>query len=238
MKKIILFLVLSVLFGRLDAQPDFMKEFGIGFLAPEGGAGQLRINFPYARFDLFMKPGGPSVGKIYKKDLLNLMYCFGSSGSEFRTAEADIVCLPGKAYCLKVYGEESGYYKVLLNSTGAGYWISAKELGYLRYNCLRWEAFFPASKMAFYPVAFPGLNLREGPKQESKKLSLMKGKNWVITFTGEITGLWCACKAVRYGSIPCGGSAPGKPLEEYSGWIKISDDTGFPNIWFHEKDCP
>jgi len=240
MKKhiIILFIFLYMLSDALAQQENYAK-FGIGYLVAEQGLQEFSINFPNASFDLFVTPNGKKAGTIYKKDFINLMYQFNTGASAFRVKNEDLAEFTGKTFCLKYFEKQDGFLKILVNSTGKGYWISEKELKYLRIISISWLEYFIQQKGDFYPAIEIGLNLREKPKAESKKIALLKGDYFVIRLNGNTEGFWAEAEVKKFATRPCKSADPAtlKPEAIMNGWVKILDDSGAPNIWFHVKGC-
>ena len=240
MKKhiIILFVFLCVLSDAL-AQKENYAKFGLGYLVAEKGLQEFSINFPNASFDLFVAPNGKKAGTIYKKDFINIMYQVNNGTSAFRVKNEDMVEFPDKTYCLKYFEQQNGFLKILVNSTGKGYWISEKELKYLRIISISWIEYFVKQKGNYYPAIEIGLNLREKPKTESKKIALLKGDYFIIRLNGNIEGFWAEAEVKKYAMRPCKSANPAslKPDAVMNGWVKILDDSGVPNIWFHVNEC-
>ncbi|HNW70012.1 MAG TPA: hypothetical protein PKI01_06395 [Bacteroidales bacterium] len=236
------FIILFVFWCALSdtmAQKENYARFGIGYLVAEKGLQAYAINFPNAAFDLFSAPGSKKVGTIYKKDFINLMYQVNTGTSAFRVKNEDLAEFPGKSFCLKYFEQEDGFLKILVNSTGKGYWIMEKELKYLRINSQSWFEYFVKQKGDYFPVIDIGLNLREKPKAESKKIALLKGDCFMIRLTGTIEGFWAEAEVKKYAARPCKSAdlSSLSPDVVMNGWIKILDDSGVPNIWFHVNGC-
>jgi len=234
-----------ILFVFLYALPDTVAQnenyskYGIGYLVAEKGLQASSINFPNASFDLFSASGGKKAGTIYKKDFINLMYQASAGTSAFRVKNEDMAEFPGKTFCLKYFEQKDGFLKILVNSTGKGYWLSVKELKYLRISSISWFEYFVKQKGDFFPAIDIGLNLREKPNAESKKIALLKGDHFIIRLTGNTDGLWAEAEVRKYGTRPCKSAdvASLTPDAIMKGWVKILDDTGVPNIWFHINGC-
>ncbi len=232
-------LILAGCFISSFSQNMNYQKFGIGYIAPDKDIAPLNINFPYAEFVLYDRPNGNKIGKIYKKDWLNLVYSFTTNNKIFRIKNEDMVEFTGKAYCMKYFEAKDNFLKVMVNSHSGGCWISMKELAYLRIVYQSWSDYIQSKKEGFYPAVDIGLNLREKPDAKSKKVDLMKGDEYLITLSGQMDGLWAEVNVKKYGSRPCKVKdvSQMKPLRELKGWIKAVDDAGIPNIWFHTEGC-
>jgi hypothetical protein len=237
MKKIS-FLLLLFCLPLLNSAQDGLSRWGCGCILPAQGAGSWKIHFPYARVQLYLSPGGSVAGYIYKDDVVNLM--FSPAGKiPVRVSEKDLAETALKGFCLKVYARENGFVKILLHSTGRGLWLSEKELSLLRYGYTGWMDFLIARKDYYHPVAEAGLNLREKPQTSAKKLTLLRGDHYEIVLTGNSEGLWAEAEVKKYVQRPC-SQADRKSLkatEEYKGWLKLTDDSGYPNVWFYTYKC-
>lgn len=240
MKRIIIiwFFVFSFL-ARIPAQNPNYAKYGIGYLYSEKGLQTLSINFPNAEFELFDSPGGKKTGVIFKKDFINLMYKNEIKKTVFRVKNEDMVEFADKTYCLKYFEQSGDYLKILVNSTGKGYWISIKELKYLRIISQSWFDYFLEQKKGFYPAIDIGLNIREKPDVKSRKIALLKSDYYYIKLSGTTEGMWAEAEVIKYDTRPCKSKDPAslKAGSKISGWIKIIDDTGVPNIWFHCNGC-
>lgn len=240
MKKQFVFFFVFLFFTQwANSQSSDLEKYGIGFLIPEKGAQELCINFPAAVFDLYDTPGGNKIGTLYKKNFANLMYSLQKNAASFRIRNEDMAEFQNKTFCLKYFEEKNGFLKVLANSTGRGFWISKKDLGYLRITTKSWFDFFVEKKESFYPSIDIGLNLREKHEAKSKKIALLKGDYYLVNLTGKTEGLWAEVIVKKYNFLPCKAKDINtlKPVSEQSGWIKIVDDSGTPNIWFHTHGC-
>jgi hypothetical protein len=217
------------------AQEEFPRS-GIGVLVPDKGISSLHINFPLAEFELFDAPAGKPVGKLWKKNSLNLVYSV-AAGQTYRVADDDLTEFQKMGFCLKIFASEKGYVKVLENSTGKGYWLSVKEINYLRFQPKIWLDLLINLKQVCVPVVDMGVNLRKQPKTGDNKILLVKGSRYGIVFTGATEDLWAEVTVKRFGKTPCRKPESNeKALEEWTGWIKVIDDSGVPNVWL-APDC-
>lgn len=213
--------------------------WGAGIVIPEKGISELAINMPYTSFELLDSPGGKKAGTIFMKNSLNLVYSLNSKMIVCRVSADDITEVAAHGYCLKYYQAQGDFIKVLQASTGTGLWLSRTELKYLHLAPQDWFSFLVTRKSGFHPVVDIGLNLRQEPDAAGKKIVLMKGDRYMIDLDGQTDGLWAKVTVKRFASRPCASSDPAglTPLEQLSGWIKIVDDKGFPNIWFYPHGC-
>lgn len=238
MKKLI-FLIFMLSGIALQAQENYLKLYGMGFLTPVKGAEKLNINFPNAKIALYEHPQGNKCGYIYKKDLLNVVYQVNGGKQAYGIALQDMTEFEKKNYCLKFFEQRNGFVKVILNSNGRGYWISEKELGYLNYTALTWLSYLNQRKTGLHPLHQAGVNMRAAPDAKSKKIELLKGDRYLIDLTGNTEGMWAECNCRKYDVRPCKYKSPGtlKPIAQYKGWIKLTDDGGYPNLWFYIDGC-
>jgi hypothetical protein len=238
MKKIVVFCFLMVALLGVEAQEGPVPSSGIGIIFPEKNINERCLNFPLARIELFDAPGGEKAGFITKKNSLNLMYQVAAQNFPFRVQDKDLAELAPLAYCLKIFAREGDFVKVLVNSTKNGYWISLKEIGYLRFSAMLWIDWMKTQKGLFYPMVDMGINLRSAANPQSNKLALLKGPLFAIQLTGKTEGSWAEVTASRYASPPCKNTGSNAaPIETKSGWLKVLDDAGMPNIWFYPRGC-
>jgi hypothetical protein len=224
-------------FTTLRAQEGPFASSGMGFIYPEKGVREWTLNFPLAKIELFDGPSGKSVGSIIKKNSLNILYQINAKGFPYRVADKDLVELLPHGYCLKFFEIRDNFVKVLVNSTGRGYWISLKEMAYLRYKSMNWVTWMKSSKEVFYPMVDVGINLRSAPDQKSNKVELLKGNHYAITLSGNTEGSWAEASVSYYAVPPCKGNQKVAASKVMQGWIKVIDDAGMPNIWYYPQGC-
>lgn len=238
MRKILYLLSLFLTVSVACAQEGPFTSSGTGIIFPEKGVMERAINFPLAQIELLDAPGGHKIGFIFKKNSLNLMYQVVGNEAPFRVKDKDLAELAPLGFCLKIFAAEKNFVRVLVNSTGRGCWISLDELGYLRYSAKDWMTWMSSQKCLFYPMVDVGVNLRSAPDAQSTKLALLKGLSYGITLSGKTEGYWAEVSAARYASAPCKNpSSVANPLETQTGWLKILDDAGTPNIWCFPRGC-
>ncbi len=239
MKKIVFLIIGFLMFVyQGTAQEGPYLSSGIGVICPEKGINTRTLNFPQAPIELLDAAGGKKVGFIIKKNSLNIMYQLDGNGFPYRVADKDLAEMTPLGYCLKIFQREGDFVKVLVNSTGRGYWISLKELGYLRFNSICWIDWMKTQKVIFAPMVDVGINLRVSADAESRKIALLKGPLYGIVLTGNTEGSWAEATVSRYSTNPCksSGLTP-KAIETQSGWLKVIDDGGMPNIWYFPRGC-
>jgi hypothetical protein len=232
------FASLALIFGFLSvictAQEGPRPESGTGVLVPGTGIQSFHINFPLVELDL-MKPGvaWSQAGKIVRMNSLNLMYSVNSSGAAFRVSDRDLVELEPKGYCLKIFDRKGGYVRVLKNSSRSEFWINISHLDYIRYKPMNWMEYFLSHPQVYLCQVDMGLNLRTQPGPEGSRVLLVKGNHYGIILSGKTDGYWAEAKVQRFSTEPYRQIDKNpKAQEEWTGWIKIVDDAGYPNIWF------
>ncbi|MEI6764231.1 MAG: hypothetical protein WCM76_01240 [Bacteroidota bacterium] len=234
---VFLFILPALIFiGHVTAQNS---GWGSGIIIPEKGIQTMHINMPLASFGLFDTPGGKKAGTIFMKNSVNVVYSLEQKMIVCRVKDEDLAEVAAAGWCLKYYGEQGDFVKILVQSTGIGLWISKTELNYLHLKPETWLDFMLAKKTGFYPNIDIGLNLRLEPDAGSKKIVLMKGDHYLIDLDGETDGAWAKATVKKYSTRPCKAASSDNlsAQETLHGWIKIVDDKGFPNIWFYPRGC-
>lgn len=134
-------------------------------------------------------------------------------------------------------------YVLLFKNTSQECWVDVKDIAESNFRMLGWKEYFIERRDLPAHVNEPGLNLREGPYADAKKLLTVKGDEMEIILTGFDGGFcegpWCKVKVKVYKKSPCTTSEPeSKNLKkEYEGWIKLVDDNGMPNVHINTKGC-
>lgn len=132
---------------------------------------------------------------------------------------------------------QNGFVKILPTSLNGGVWIAIKDLRAFGFQAESWQQYLHrtyASLNLLPPDRF-AMNLREKPGIEAQKLVSLKGDAFIITLTGTFEGLWAEVNVTEYTEHPClEGRLTGR---KWTGWLKLLDNQGFPNIWYHPSGC-
>jgi hypothetical protein len=230
---VILFLsALLAIPSYLSAQEGPQASSGIGIIAIPKNIRPLTVNFPMTRIELF-SASGEHAGVLFRRDIMNLMYLAEGSSAAYRISNSDMAEIKLSGFCLKVYERRGDYVKVLAHTAAPGYWLALSELDFLGFKAVSWMDVLLAKSTQLYIAVDVGINLRAEPDQKSKKIILVKGRKYLINLTGKTSGMWAEAQVFRHNKHMTAGNLPdAKPLEEWTGWMKIIDDAGYPNLWF------
>ncbi|MEM7655284.1 MAG: hypothetical protein AAF399_04080 [Bacteroidota bacterium] len=132
--------------------------------------------------------------------------------------------------------EKNGYLRVLYRTTKGGLWLSREDLQQRGWEMEKWMDFF----LHFSPTLFPralgvNMNLRTMPFAHSKRLTTMTDDAFFIRLTGKTNGLWAEVEVQEWEGTYC--EDQGKLQNEWTGWVKLLDDRGYPNLWFYTRGC-
>ncbi len=220
------------------AQNGPWASTGIGVLLPPDGLRAPHINFPMAEMDLYASPSQQvKAGKIFRLNSLNLVFEASAAAARIRVSSKDLVEWAPMAFGLRYFREENGFVMVLMHTTGKGLWLSKRDLDYIRYKATGWMEMFRKEPLVLVNQVDVGVNLRKEADASSLRILLVKGNHYGILLGEQTEGLWAQARVLRYPAKPCRQpSANGPAVEEWSGWIKILDDAGYPNVW-PAADC-
>ncbi|MDX2249743.1 MAG: SH3 domain-containing protein [Bacteroidia bacterium] len=245
-----LLLALLVLFcktplsaGEWDTDPNL---WGIGVVTAGDSANVLSENTPLmlpfsVDFPIYASPNGPVIGTLQTPGEKN----YPSGRSFFRHADSNARTLfdlrDGReiaydAAGLIYYEEKDGFLRVLHHTLQKPAWIKISNLHEYHLKPVLWMDFIlQYGPSLFHPHDSIGLNLRKSPSTSGEKITSIKGDLYMVKFTGKREGLWAEVEVTLYDIHPCEGDA--QEQNKWSGWIKLMDDKGFPNIWFYTGGC-
>lgn len=219
----------------LNAQETSFETWGKGLLLDpqqdeEGAYGRLPETL--AGIILFDEAGGMPIGKI-----------MGETGLQLSCEQQSIQIQPSdlKEYGYEISGllyweEENGYIQIFRNSIPGGVWIRQVELAQHQWTAESWMEFITAGKVILYPERLGiKMNLRETPKASGKLLVTMTDDHFQITPTGRTQGLWAEVEVVKYTGAYCSGESG--VSDSWTGWVKLLDDQGHPNLWTYTRGC-
>ncbi|MBX2970418.1 MAG: hypothetical protein KF803_13700 [Cyclobacteriaceae bacterium] len=148
------------------------------------------------------------------------------------------------AYVIPFFENNGGMVR-LFNSKSLGTtWVRISDITEKDYLLLSWKDYFISRRSSPVFAVGNGLNLRESPYVDSRRLLTIKGETMHIYLTGFgedfCEGFWCKVKVTVYQENPCSTqlSKDQNFKTEYEGWIKLIDDTtGLPNVYMNTKGC-
>lgn len=133
--------------------------------------------------------------------------------------------------------EQHGFVQILTETFEGGLWIAIKDLKRAGFKPETWQSYLQRKGQDFHmlpPDRF-ALNLRSQPNASSEKLQPLRGDAFDIRLTGTHKGLWAEVKVVEFTEHECVGGTP--TGRQWTGWLKLLDDAGFPNIWYYPGGC-
>lgn len=116
-----------------------------------------------------------------------------------------------------------------------GYWLSLEEVLKKNLTLKPWLKYIIEKNTEWY-ANDSGLNLREGPSTNSKRIAALKGDLWGIKPTNETDGNWCKVTVTHYRKHPCSGE-DNLIIETFTGWVNLISDEQTPNVWNYGKGC-
>ncbi len=196
------------------------------------GVGFLR--FPYGEkcnFPLYNAPNGDKNSLLTAEER-----SFGFPEWTDASGQSPRYAIPQTAYekismdevGFFVYKEQDGFIKLMFTSSGPSYWASLAEIEKAGAVYQPWIRFITDSKHTFYTVNY-GMNVRESPGVNAKKILTVKGDNFKIEPTGSTQGNWAEVIIREYEEKE--SFEEPKLKKEFRGWMKVVDNEGFPNIW-------
>lgn len=130
-----------------------------------------------------------------------------------------------------VFEEVDGYICILNKGE---HWVSIEELKAEGYMYTSWIDFMSAAGRWFMPI-FYSMNVRTDPSASASLVVTVTGENFEIEPTGKSEGLWAEVIIKKYDSDYC--EEPHNLIDTYKGWMKMVDDSGYPNVWFYTRGC-
>ncbi|MFX0555905.1 hypothetical protein ACOCEA_03865 [Maribacter sp. CXY002] len=219
----------------------FLLCFPMLFHSQETNWGIGIINFPETEqaVSIYNAPQGNEIGFL---ELSN----YGSDSNpvalNWRNQEGISLRIPSSALMeigyeeqgLVVLENKDGFIRVFDDNGQQSQWLSLEKLRENGFEYLPWIRFMVTSDRSFLPM-FYGMNVRNASTAAASLLVLAKGEQFEITPTGKVNGLWAEVIVQEFDSVYC--EMPHNLLNTYTGWIKILDDAGYPNIWFYARGC-
>ena len=152
--------------------------------------------------------------------------------------------LSDDTYVIPFYNNVSGYVKLFDDPMLGPTWAKIDEFESQDYRLVGWKEYYIERRGSPAFANDPGLNLRESPYVDAKKIITINGDNMEITLIGFdgnefCEGSWCKVKVKVYKQSQCTTSIPESEnlVGTYEGWIKIVDDNGIPNVYINTKGC-
>lgn len=136
---------------------------------------------------------------------------------------------------LTYFEEKEGYLRMFTHSYAGGVWVRQSELAYQEWNKQTWMEFLLTGHTLFPESLKVKMNLRAKPEAGATLLTTLSDDRFFITATGKSQGLWAEVKVVQYEEAYCSGNDT--ILNTWTGWVKLLDDKGHPNLWYYTRGC-
>lgn len=208
----------------------------------EWGIGVLELPYENNEFiHVYDRPNGTIEGtlgmerNIHNTDFRILTWRDGEHGGpRMHIPKEALIEIGYEIDGLVVRKEEDGFLKIMYPKGELTAWVSLEELtkaGFLYYS---WKKFMLRGRQTFFTMSY-GMNLRERPGIDGTYILTVKGDQFEIELTGKSEGLWAEVVVKEFSTIYC--EEPHKLVNTYTGWMKILDDKGYPNLWFYARGC-
>lgn len=216
---------------QLGKAQDLLKTYGIGILtAPKCEA---------SRIPLYETVNGEEPGAFItqvSKVEYNFFRMIDNNDRIVNLHASDAVSIGYEEVALTVFEENDYGFKVALNHTnGEGYWISKTDVKRYHLSHWSWMDYLTKNYVTLFPEALGiPMNLREQPNATSNKLATLDTDVYQITPTGKTDGLWAQVSVSLFSAPYCEDAVFKR---KFTGWVKLLDDKGYPNLWFYAKGC-
>jgi hypothetical protein len=128
------------------------------------------------------------------------------------------------------------------NSLGST-WAKVSDIIERNFVVMSWKDYFISRRTSPILAKGRGLNLRESPYADARRILTVKGERMHMFITGYDDGFcegpWCKVKVKIYKENPCTtqSTEEANVESEYEGWVKLIDDAGLPNVYMNTKGC-
>lgn len=158
--------------------------------------------------------------------------------SKLNLEYTDIDEIGYELYSLSFVNQKNGYLKL---KGKQNYWFKIDDIKKNQFKPIAWIDFLldNSDEVLGYYAKDPGLNIRKEPNNQSEIIGSVKGDLFQLKLSKTIAGNWCRVEIIKYREHPCETNLEEKDNIElrYSGWAKIIDDSGMPNIWNYTRGC-
>lgn len=210
------------------------QELKVGLIIPNEDFKSCCIYVPSSGLNIFDEPNGKPKGKIYlgEADGNNEYYkaYIEIDGVEKKLKSSNLEMIGYEVMALVFVDSKHGFLK-LRNQ----YWVNLEELKSKKLKLTSWMDYAIKKNTEWYANQ-PGLNLREGPSTDFKKIITIKGNLFGITLTTEKKGKWIKVTVKEYRKHPCSGE-DNLIIKTYSGWVKLISEEETLNVWNYGKGC-
>ncbi|MEM7368626.1 MAG: hypothetical protein AAF587_08470 [Bacteroidota bacterium] len=217
------------------SQETHFENWGIGLIFDpnqdvEGHVGAIAETL--SGLVLFDDVDGAPIGKILGTEGIQL----SCEKQVIQTDPKDLREYGYEINGLMYWEERSGYFRILNHTFPEGIWIRKSELIHYQWKTQSWMDFICQNSLYLYPERLGiSMNLRAGPRASAALLVTMHDDHFQIHPTGKTNGLWAEVKVDKYSGAYCSGETD---LEKsWTGWVKLLDDKGHPNLWTYTRGC-
>lgn len=243
MNKISTFLLLTLICSN-----SFGQKLQNGLILPEnsGDNGLCCVYVPTEGFNIYGKPNGSKIGLLTRNVESNTgnessyhVYLDQNNGEPIQLSLDDFKEIGYEEWTVSYFERANGFLRILNDQVS--YWISEKDVTDKHFKIQEWPEFLfdNAGLLLGFYANEPGLNLRTSASTNGNILKTLKGDLFEITPTAERDGLWMKVKVKKYKEHICESSLSEDEILVYelTGWIKVVDDSGLPNLWYYSRGC-
>lgn len=218
-------------------KPSQFDLWGIGLISNKSSWPPGAVIFPHQKINVYDKPrNGQIVGAVSIGDRpWQLVIQAGSEKTPVSSKDMKEVEYETSAPI--VFDYDSGYVNVFRQFKPNGVWINTKELSGVGFQYVSWADFLSEKKsVPLFPRNSIAVSLRKAPTASSERITVLKGENFHVTPLGGKKGNWIKVKVTQYSVHPC-TDGKGVIANEWQGWVKSVDDSGYPNLWYYTRGC-
>jgi len=200
-------------------------------------ANEFTVYLPKGGFPAYDTPNGQRIGRIdFAAHEGDVSFIGATPQSEITAAPEYYKQISYSKSVLVYNAQKQGFVRVM-----GKYWLKARDVQARGFKVDNWQNFLnaKAGKLLGYYANDPGLNLRSAPTIKGKRIKTLKGELMQITPLNVNQGMWAKVRVRKLKRTPCETNLSEKENTEYvlTGWIKILDNDGTPNVWFYPKGC-
>lgn len=154
----------------------------------------------------------------------------------FDIMKSSLVWTSYKSSCFQYLESKDGYLKVKVNDVF--YWLNQNEIEGYNFKPILWFDYL-SQLNSEYLTANINLNLRTQPNKQADKIKLLvinrhSEETNYMKMTGKTSENWAEVEVNIYRNY-C--SSKKELIKTYTGWIKVVDDNGLPNIFSVPSPC-
>ncbi|WP_196888740.1 hypothetical protein [Aureivirga sp. CE67] len=233
--------ILVLIFLFLTVKLMISQNLQNGLIIPQNRVEESEELYllPKNGFTVYNKPNGERIG-IISRDFENLedeeIYFINNKGERIDLSNEYFEEIGNEELVLKYWKRKNGFLRIL--DSRNEYWIKESEVKNKNFKASHWDIFLKYLNYPFYAKE-PGLNVRQDSNINAEKFFTLKSDLHEITEIIELDKLWAKVKIKIYKIHPCESdlSEEENIIGEFSGWIKLLDDSGKPNVYFYSRGC-